>query len=158
MQELLTVELVPKGQWYDNLRSRLTGKAWDALRHACYEAAGHRCEICGGQGAKWPVECHERWEYDEVNRVQKLVGLIVLCPACHEVKHMGLANVRGRGDIAMAHLMVVNGWTGPMANEHVKAAFATWRQRSAEQWTMDLTWLDGQDTSRSSPARSTGTV
>jgi hypothetical protein len=27
--------------------------------------------------------------------VQALVRMIVLCPACHQVKHLGLANVQG---------------------------------------------------------------
>jgi hypothetical protein len=40
-----------------------------------------------------------------------LVRMIALCPACHEVKHMGLAGIKGRGEIAAAHLAENNGWT-----------------------------------------------
>ena len=39
---------------------------------------------------------HEVWDYDDARRVQRLVRLIALCPACHEVKHLGLAAKRGR--------------------------------------------------------------
>jgi hypothetical protein len=58
---------------------------------------GSRCEICGGRGPEHPVECHERWRYNDLIRTQTLVRMIALCPACHQVKHVGLANVRGKG-------------------------------------------------------------
>lgn len=147
MRELLTIELVPKGQWFDNLRSRLSGPHWDTLRRSAYEAAGHRCEICGGKGQKWPVEAHERWEYDEENRVQKLVGIIALCPACHSCKHIGRTIAVGDGEAAFRHLMLVNSWSRPQADRHVSEAFEVWRRRSAEVWTLDLAWLDKRGTS-----------
>ena len=52
----LTIELVPKGQWGTNLRSRLPKAEWDRLRKAQYQAAGYVCEICGGEGPSHPVE------------------------------------------------------------------------------------------------------
>jgi hypothetical protein len=82
----LSIELVPATSWFDNLRSLLPPAEWDALRKATSQAAGHRCEICGGRGPKWPVECHERWQYDDATHVQTLTGLIALCPECHRVK------------------------------------------------------------------------
>lgn len=42
----------------------------------------------------------------------RLRRLIALCPAWHEITHMGLAQIRGRAEDARTHLMVVNGW-GP---------------------------------------------
>lgn len=145
MAELLTVELVPMSQWADNLRSRLPKSKWDALRHATYAAAHYRCEVCGGVGRKHPVECHEIWEYDDPTSTQKLVGLIALCPHCHEVKHFGLAQARGRGGPALAHLARVNGWPLAVAALHVQVAFATWNERSIREWTLDLGWLDTLD-------------
>lgn len=140
--DLLTVELVPAGQFGDNLRSRLPKAEWDALRRATYAAAGHRCEVCGGKGSRHPVECHERWEYDELARVQKLVGLIALCPRCHEVKHAGLASARGRLVQVLEQLMRVNGWSADEAGDHVELEFRVWNRRSREAWTLDLDWLD----------------
>ncbi|MDP6494636.1 MAG: HNH endonuclease [Dehalococcoidia bacterium] len=139
----LTIELVPKGQWGANLRSELPRAEWDRLRKATYKAARYRCEICGGKGPKWPVECHERWHYDEETKAQKLLGLIALCPRCHEVKHIGRAQVVGRADKAIEHLMEINGWDAPDALEYVEGCFAVWARRSQEQWSLDLSWLEG---------------
>jgi len=137
----LTIELVPKGQWGANLRSELPKAEWDRLRRATYAAAGQRCEICGGRGPKWPVECHERWRYDEETKTQHLEGLIALCPSCHEVKHIGRAGSIGRGREATEHLMKVNGWTLEEAQSYINDAFETWTRRSEESWTLDVTWL-----------------
>ena len=34
--------------------ANLSKKDWDKLRKACYESAGHKCEICGGVG--WRIQ------------------------------------------------------------------------------------------------------
>ena len=70
---ILTVELVPKTAWYKNLRSELPEGKWDQLRKHSYRLAEYKCEICTGKGDKWPVECHEIWDYDDVNHIQKLI-------------------------------------------------------------------------------------
>jgi hypothetical protein len=70
------------------------------------------------------------------------VQLIALCPACHEVKHIGLAGVRGRGPEALARLAAVNGWTEAQAKEHETEERALWECRSEYEWTTDLSGLD----------------
>jgi hypothetical protein len=113
-----------------NVRSRVYRPVWDRLRRAAYAAAGNICELCGGVGRQHPVECHEVWEYDESRRVQRLVRLIALCPACHAVKHYGRMMSMGRAEEAAAHLMAVNGWDRETTRAHVQEAFETWRRRS----------------------------
>lgn len=140
--EQLTIELVPSTSWGVNLRSALKRSDWDRLRRQCYQEAGHHCEVCRGRGRRHPVECHEVWSYDEVACIQKLERLIALCPACHEVKHFGLATRRGRGRIALDHLARVNKWSFQRSHEYVVAAFRVWEQRSVYPWTLDLTWLE----------------
>lgn len=153
----LFVELVPSTSWGANLRSILPKADWDKLRKNCYRLAGYRCEICGGKGPKHPVECHEVWEYEEIDYVegaslpeggltyiQTLKGLIALCPACHEVKHFGLASLRGRDKQALDHLMRVNGWGFTKAIEHIDEMQRLWGQRSAFGWELDLFWLEEQ--------------
>ena len=140
----LTIELVPSGQWGANLRSELPKKRWDQLRKATYSSSGYVCEVCGGRGERWPVECHERWNYDEKNKSQILIGLISLCPPCHEVKHMGRANAMGRGEQAKSHLMKVNGWTDQIADAYIENAFRVWLRRSSENWSLDISWLEDQ--------------
>jgi len=80
----LFVELIPKTCHYSNVRTTVTIAEWDKIRNLSYAAANHKCEVCGDtgkkQGYKHDVECHEIWDYDDVNHIQKLVGLISLCP------------------------------------------------------------------------------
>jgi len=121
-----------------NVRSEVTKKEWDKLRKQVYQAAGNKCEICGGKGRKHPVECHEIWEYDDENKVQKMVRMIALCPACHRVKHIGLAMVKGWYPGTLAHLAKVNGWTKQDAELYVEGMMEQWSQRSAHQWQLDV--------------------
>jgi hypothetical protein len=137
----LTVELVPKTCWWSNLRSLADRLTWDRIRRPVYRQAEYRCEICGGIGLQHPVECHEVWRYDETTHTQILVRMIALCPACHEVKHIGLAGIRGRGKTARAHLATVNGWSEEQVFAYVAEAFAIWRRRSELPWKLDLSGL-----------------
>lgn len=138
----LTIELVPSTCWFSNVRNHVNSGTWDRLRHDIYKEVGDKCAVCGGRGPKWAVECHELWEYDDESHIQKLVGLTGLCHSCHEVKHMGFANIRGRGAIAKVHLAYVNGWTAAEAKEYVAEAFLVWRERSKHEWALDMTWLE----------------
>ena len=116
MNPQLTVELVPQTCWFSNVRDHVSKATWDLLRKRTYKQANYRCSVCGGRGPKWPVECHEIWHYDDQKKVQKLLGLTALCPSCHEVKHIGLAGVRGRCQQACEHLARVNGRTCEQVN------------------------------------------
>jgi hypothetical protein len=137
----LTIEMVPEPCWFINLRSELDPADWKKLKQITYRKANYRCEVCGGHGPEWPVECHEMWHYDDEEHIQKLVGLIALCPACHEVKHMGFATMSGRGDIAAQHLAAVNGWTPVEADRYIHEQFTVWEERNKYEWRLDLTWL-----------------
>jgi hypothetical protein len=139
---LLTVELVPQSCWFSNVRDHVDKDTWDRLRKATYKQAGYRCEVCGGQGPKWPVECHEVWRYDDQKRIQKLTGLIALCPSCHQVKHIGLAGVQGKEGIAKAHLAQVNGWTEKQVDDYLDEVWRVWDDHSRHQWNLDLSWLE----------------
>jgi hypothetical protein len=141
MKPRLTIELVPQGQWGINLRSELSSGEWNRLRRSIYAAADYKCEVCGGVGRKHPVECHERWDYNEVTKAQTLVGLIALCPPCHQVKHIGRSMSIGKGDQAIAHLMDVNGWGEDETALYIEGAFEVWQRRSAEDWTLDVAWM-----------------
>jgi hypothetical protein len=138
----LTVELVPSTSWGANLRSELSSSDWNKLRRQAYKLAGYRCEVCGGKGRQHPVECHEIWEYDDDKHVQKLTGLVALCPPCHQVKHFGRTDAIGRGPQALLHLQRVNDWDRHRAANYVMDAFAQWQNRSQHEWTLNLTWLE----------------
>jgi len=141
----LTIELVPRSCWWSNLRSQLPREQWDIVRRWAYRQANYRCVICGGRGPDHPVEAHEWWSYiiDPVSRrlVQRLDVVKAICPACHEVKHMGLANIRGRTAAAIEHLAAVNGWEVEEALAYVEIEFNVWRVLSRYEWQADLSWL-----------------
>lgn len=137
----LTIELVPETAWFSNVRSCVKPADWDRIRRQCYRDAGFKCEVCGGRGEKWPVECHEVWHYDDTARKQTLVRMISLCPACHEVKHIGFAGIQGRRMEATRHLAKVNNWTPQEASRYVSEAFTLWSERSRYRYELDLSFL-----------------
>lgn len=136
----LTIELIPESSWDNNLRSYLTSTQWDKVRRKCYREAEYKCEICGGVGPKHPVECHERWAFEKGE--VKLEGLIALCPACHEVKHIGRADNNGRGKQALAHFMKVNGTPHDESMQYIMQAFRVWRERSKQKWKLNVDYLE----------------
>jgi hypothetical protein len=137
----LTIELVPSTCWFSNVRTVLSKKQWDVLRSKVYSEAYDICEICGGIGPKHPVECHEIWEYDDKKLIQKLTGMIALCPDCHMVKHIGLAQVMKKGDLAIKHLMKVNKLKKADAEKYVADSFKKWAERSQKKWKLDISCL-----------------
>lgn len=141
----LTVELVPSTCWFSNVRSTVKPAEWDKIRKLSYEKAGHKCEICNGsgknQGYKHHVECHEIWDYNDKTRVQKLLGLISLCPKCHQVKHIGRTTAIGLQAQAFQHLESVNGWDHFDVVSHLAEAFKEHEERSKHEWKLDLSIL-----------------
>ncbi|EMN8534265.1 hypothetical protein RJO27_003686 [Enterobacter hormaechei] len=145
---LQPIELVPRTSWFDNVRSAVSSSDWKRLRQQTARTAGWKCQVCGGKGLRWPVECHEIWHYDDDRQCQILTGLIALCPSCHEVKHMGFSELRGKKDEAVAHLALVNGWSLQGAFDYVDEAFNVWRERSRHARQLDISWLGTQGIKR----------
>lgn len=142
---MLTLELVPSTSWGDNLRSRLSRSEWDIVRRKTYRDANFICEICGGVGPRHPVEAHERWEYDDVNHVQTLVGMIALCPTCHQAKHIGRTLTVGSDqtqEAVLTHIMQVNRWTKSLLLLELDSAFTQHAERSQHQWALDISWIE----------------
>lgn len=137
----LYVDLVPTSAWFSNLRAELSPGEWKSCAAFVAKRAGYCCEICEGRGPKWPVECHERWAFDEATGVQKLVALEALCPDCHEATHIGLAQARGHYERAAGHLMRVNGWSEDEVKSHLREAVTVFRRRSDRPWQLDASHL-----------------
>jgi len=138
MEQRLTIELVPKTCWYNNVRSHVSKKEWDRIRFKTYEDADHVCEICYGKGTNHPVECHEIWKYDDEKHIQTLRRFIALCPSCHEVKHIGLASIKGNLERAMLHLMKINKWSRVEADSYVDQVWEIWEERSNYEWLLNI--------------------
>jgi hypothetical protein len=141
----LTIELVPKPCWGKNARALVSPEAWREIQRAVLAEAAGRCRVCG-----WPAgpvsyrphfECHEIWRYDDWRGVQTLEGFVAVCRFCHEVKHIGLTQSKGRYAAAIAHLAKVNGWSKDEARRYADDCFAAYERRSRRAWTQDLTVL-----------------
>jgi hypothetical protein len=132
--------------WGANLRAILNRKTWDTLRRNCYMLAGNVCEVCGETGRNGRVECHEKWEFDDTHSVQRLAGLLCLCPVCHQVKHIGRAiSVAKESAVDLLRILrklrEVNGWDDGQVADHIEAAFKQFNIRSQREWTLDVSWL-----------------
>lgn len=141
----LLIELIPKTCHFSNVRTMVSQKDWDTIRFLAYEKAENKCKICGqigkNQGFKHNLECHEIWEYDEKTYTQKLIGLIALCPLCHQVKHIGRAIAMRRTTQTYNHLANVNKWTINEIQAHVEESFLLYNLRSKHEWELDISML-----------------
>lgn len=142
IQTKLTVELIPKTCHYSNVRTTIKSTDWDKIRMIVYQKALYKCEICGDtglrQGYKHSVECHEIWKYDDKKKVQKLIGLIALCPLCHQVKHAGRSLFMGKQNQLIQRLIRINEWDETKAKEYLAESFEINKERSQHEWTLDL--------------------
>lgn len=138
---ILTIELVPQSSFLNNVRAILTSAQWDQVRKQVYSEAWYVCEICGDVGPKHPVECHEIWNYDDLNHIQKLEKMVALCPNCHSVKHIGLAEVKGNFNEALSHFMKVNKVSKKKSLIYIENQFKIWEQRSEHSWKLDVSIL-----------------
>lgn len=143
----LRIEMIPEPLWERSLKKELPDARWRRLRVDVVNAAGHRCEICGGQGRRHAVECHEEWAYDDEQCVQRLVKLVALCPDCHMAKTPGRAGWLASlhpdtyGDLpydVQEHLARVNGWDLTTAVAYVRWSTQVNRERGQYAWTQDL--------------------
>ncbi|QDZ21973.1 HIRAN domain-containing protein [Chloropicon primus] len=140
----LTIDLVPKSVRRTNMKAELPVEVWDELRTDVYEKAGYRCEVCGDQGDKWPVECQEEYHYDVESlsrHRQTLKGFVALCPACHKVKHAGRCILSGELKLVTQQLMRVNRWTHLESQMYLQKAVSQWQERSLVEWDQDVSVL-----------------
>lgn len=138
---ILDIELVPSTSWTNNVRAIVTKTQWDKIKSAVAAKAYNLCEICGGVGPKHPVECHEVWAYDDKKCTQVLERMIALCPGCHQVKHMGYAQVSGKFEQAFNHFKKVNKLEKTVASKLISDAFVKWAERSKKNWIVDISHL-----------------
>jgi len=134
----LSIGLIPRTAFYNNVRSIVSKKEWDIIRKTVYKEANYVCEICGGKGKRHPVECHEIWDYDSNNFQITLTGFIALCPSCHSCKHWGLSQIRGLELKCYDHYCKVNNIDFKTAQRLVINAFETWSERSKYKWNVNI--------------------
>ncbi|WP_205326739.1 hypothetical protein [Glycomyces sp. YM15] len=148
---LIYPDVLPENVWGSNLRGTLPRADWDRLRIPVCEAAGMRCEVCGQPGYDPQTgrprrpDCHELWHFEvtSASAVQRLARLIALCPDCHRVQHIGLANLRGELHLVKMQLKAVNSWHEDEINLSLENATERFAWRSGFDWDLDLSLLTG---------------
>lgn len=135
MQDLkLTIDLLPRGAWGNDLSKTLSKKDWDTLREHAYAKAGNRCAICGNDKN---LQAHEVWAFDLAQKTQTLKDVIALCPACHGVKHMRNSQRIGYEAQTKAHFIKVNGCDEmTFAVRYAQAQFEFHQRNTVLRWTV----------------------
>lgn len=136
----LLPDMLPASTWEANLRTQLSEREWDRLRKFCYQAAGNTCVACGSRGEPH-LEAHEAWAFDEAKGIQRLKGLLSLCPTCHKAKHLGFAQRIGRLPQVYERLRWLNDWTEAELEAALRETQAKVDRLSKIAWTLDLSFL-----------------
>lgn len=136
----LLPDMLPSSVWEANLRHMLSEEEWGRLRKFCYQAAGNSCVACGSRGEPH-IEAHEAWSFDEKTGIQKLRGLLALCPTCHKCKHLGFANRLGMLPQVLSRLKWLNDWDEDTLQLELAKVQARQEQLSQRSWKLDLTFL-----------------
>jgi len=135
----LSIELVPRTCFYKNLRAILSRTDWEKIRKQILLRTNNICEICSGKSINRTLDCHETWEFDELTKTQKLKEIRGLCEKCHEVKHIGLAQLKGNFNRARKHFININNISEQEADELIRNAFLKWELLSKYNWNLDTT-------------------
>lgn len=131
----------PRSSWATSLK-KLIGDRWDSIRKGVYRRACYRCEICSDQGPKWPVECHEVFEYNDAREEQTLSGIVALCPNCHKALHYVQSSKRGEGgEEIKQHIGFVNEQTAEEVENLLSQARERYKARNKIEWKVDLMLL-----------------
>ena len=138
---VLAVELVPRTSWGRSLHKLLSREAWFDLRKR-FDATEGPCPLCKEGNYSSPLHLHEVWEYDDKNRIQKLIGLQPICSRCHDVKHLGRAIRVGLGEKIIKHLVRVNKWDQKTTIKYISEAFSKWEERSKYEYQLDVSYLN----------------
>ena len=134
----INAELIPQTMWNVNLRSKLP-KKWGEIRKNVYAKADYKCEICGDQEKRHPVEAHEIWIYDDDRKIMALDKIVALCPKCHLCQHLGFAEVKGKLEIVLKHLQKINGFKDyKQVVRYLDAVMNKWAWRSQFDWKLDI--------------------
>ena len=143
----LKVELIPEKSWGKSLAQELPRPEWDKLRRLIYRKYNWTCQICGAKYTQ--VHCHEVWEYDDNNKIQKLKDLECCCPDCHNVHHWGRAILmlhEGRFtqdyiNHLRQHFCKINKCSEQDMLEHIVEVGEKHQSRSKYQYKIDLSNL-----------------
>lgn len=138
----LFIDMIPPKCWFNNVRKHIKASNWNILRHYIYDRNNNKCECCNVEKTiENPLEAHERWDYDNINNIQKLIRIIALCRKCHLSTHMGYARVTGKYEEAKNHLMKVRNFTEEEYEKHYEETGNLWIMRSKKDYKLDISLI-----------------
>lgn len=141
--QILTIEMIPKSCWGQNLRKVVSKETWHMLKDKIYygRVLEDKCMVCSSE-LPYDWELHEVWKFDRTTKIQHLVDLLALCHDCHMVKHFGLAAKQGKVDDAIKHLRFVNGWSEDQVLQHISAATEEWEKNSTMGYSLNASYAE----------------
>lgn len=104
--ELLTHPHIPSSMAGVNPRTILGREWWDVVRKQAYLANNYNCCACGGNPSDRPLDAHEVYRFDYVDKTMTFVEVVALCKDCHAFIHSGcLHALHGRKKKAVRHII-----------------------------------------------------
>ena len=146
----LTIDLIPSPLWFSSLYAILKSYGlldkWKEIKSCVFRKEGFKCFICGKGGY---LELHESWDYDDINHIQKLVGIHHLCSLCHKVKHIGFWCYTNEGLNQLSclglkerdlinHFCRVNNCSKEDYKTHKDKVFKVFNDRNKYEWIQDF--------------------
>ncbi|ANF97518.1 HNH endonuclease [Paenibacillus bovis] len=138
----LEIELIPESTMTINLRQQMSSYRWRQLSRQIQQQDQYTCQICrrtkGLEIDK--LHCHEVWDFDKENGIQRLIGLQSLCFQCHMIKHIGFAEMNGWIEKyqLVEHFCRVNRVTAADYAVHFHEAVQLWIARNRIDWIVEL--------------------
>jgi len=141
---ILEIEPVPELNWHISLANLLPKPVWDKLRREVYTKFNYTCCICGRTDTR--VNCHEKWLYDDMKKIQKLQGFQCLCDDCHNIKHWGrTVALAHKGELSINYLSLltnhfckINGCSISQFMEHKVVVGNLHQKRSKKRYKVDF--------------------
>ena len=130
MEELkLTINMLPKGAWNNDLSKTLSKKDWDKLREFALKRANGKCEICGFKTSD--LDVHEEWEFNIKKKTQTLKQIIAICSKCHGVKHFKNSVRLGYGEETQEHFIKANNCSEMEFASHLNKSLFEYNERNS---------------------------
>ncbi|KAK9804623.1 hypothetical protein WJX73_010893 [Symbiochloris irregularis] len=130
-----------------HLQQHLERDDWERIERDASRAGNFRCHITGGKGTSGDadvVHCHEVWAADEARKVLRLVCVLPIAPEVHAVKHVLTTQDKKWEEVGQWTLQAVNEWSMAEVWRYLDFVTRTAAARSAENWRLDLSWLESQ--------------
>lgn len=137
------IELIPATTWGKSLahlaRQKGSGfrSIWDKIRERELGRADRKCEICKTSASS--LICHEKWQFDDAQSVQRLIGYEVTCRECSNILHLGRASEdKVLWEKAKVHFAKVTRMEENVLDDVLDQAMKEWTQRSKHNWSIDI--------------------